>query len=275
MASSQFRFSLKKLLVTLWWCTVWATTVVDVADAFLTDSGSVSVQKAQAKTKTKTIEDRKKKYDQLRHEWREKSISYYSKVSREERRRKAGQINSDVFVSEEYQQNFEVLAKKHYFALRKIKEGRYHHAEIIYERLIREIMEEDKDGHSCDHAKLAVTTLLLALHCQRVGKLGKARSVFLDFVQLVTKTDTTQETNGDGDGDHESSEDLTTGHDVTQYDQCICSAKVLCAFALFEMKHGNPVKSLEIARMAVAFDESMAPLLEWKQFRDVRMGMKA
>jgi hypothetical protein len=178
-----------------------------------------------------------------RQEWINRSIAYYSKVMREERRRNIGQIQKSELDSAAYQEEFHQLAKKHYFALRKIKDGKNRHAELIYRRIIDEIMNEE-EGH-CDHAKLAVTTLLLALHCQRMGDLKKTRSVFLSFVRVVLV---------ENDNDEK---------------ECACSAKVLGAYALFEMKQGNALKSLEIARKAVQFDRSLEPVLQWKQFRDV------
>ena len=51
--------------------------------------------------------------------------------------------------------------------------------------------------------------------------------------------------------------------------KCKCSAKVLQAFALFEMKCGHAQKSLFLVVKAVAMDETLAPVLKWKQFRDV------
>lgn len=183
--------------------------------------------------------------DQLRQQWIDKSVDYYSKVMREERRKSMGQISNEVFDSFQYQEGYKVLAKKHYFALRKIKDGKHKHAETIYRRIIDEIMNEEEDGH-CDHAKLAVTTLLLALHCQRMGDLKKARAVFINFFRVAV-------VNGE--------EDLS---------ECACSAKVLGAYALFEMKQGNMKKSLEIAQKAVEFDEALLPVLNWKQFREVR-----
>jgi tetratricopeptide (TPR) repeat protein len=183
--------------------------------------------------------------DQLRQQWIEKSVDYYSKVMREERRKNMGQISDEMLESVQYQEGFLQLAKKHYFALRKIKDGQHRHAEVIYRRIIDEIMNEEEDGH-CDHAKLAVTTLLLALHCQRMGDVKKARSVFIHFFRVVV-------VNGE--------EDLS---------ECACSAKVLGAYALFEMKQGNINKSLEIAQKAVEFDQSLGPILNWKQFQDAR-----
>jgi tetratricopeptide (TPR) repeat protein len=177
--------------------------------------------------------------EELRKDWVDRSVSYYSKVMREERRRNLGQINR----SDDNPEEFALLAKKHYFALRKIKDGEYHHAEVIYRRIIREIMNEEEDGH-CDHATLAVTTLLLALHCQRMGDLKKTRSVFLNFFRVAI---------------------VENGEDI---EECACSAKVLGAYALFEMKQGNRIKSLEIAQKAVELDEALEPVLQWKQFRD-------
>ena len=185
------------------------------------------------------------KLDQLRKEWIDRSVNYYSKVMREERRRNMGQIREEEFASEEYQEEFLSLAKQHYFALTKIRDGQHRKAEIIYRRIIDQIMSEEEDGQ-CDHAKLAVTTLLLALHCQRMGDLKKSRSVFLNFFRVVVV-----------DSDDEDLE-------------CACSAKVLGAYALFEMKQGNVNKSLEIARKAVQFDQAMEPVLSWKQFREAQ-----
>ena len=131
---------------------------------------------------------------QQRQAWINRSISYYSKVMREERRRELGQINDDTYDPD----HFQAMAKKHYFALRKIKDGKPHHAERIYRRIIDELLEEE-DQEECDHAKLAVTTLLLALLLQREGHAAtQTRSVFLHFFRNV----------------HDSEE------------QCACSAKV-------------------------------------------------
>lgn len=179
---------------------------------------------------------------------------------REERRRSIGQINNDIFDSEQYQQDFERSAQKHYFALRKIKDGQYVHAEIIYKKIIQDIMKEDEDEDGqCDHAKLAVTTLLLALHCQRMGDLKKTRSVFLNFFREVVMSEQRNNVNNHHDD-----------HDDGKHHECACSAKVLGAFALFEMKQGNTIKALEILQKAVEFDPALGPILQWKQFRDVQ-----
>jgi hypothetical protein len=179
--------------------------------------------------------------EELRKDWEGKSVDYYSKVMREERRRTKGLLSEQ----ENNPEGFARLAKQHYFAYRKIKDGQHRHAEVIYQRIIREIKNEDEDGH-CDHAKLAVTTLLLALHCQRMGDLKKTRSVFLNFFRTVIVQ------NGDA------------------IEECACCAKVLGAYALFEMKQGNRFKSLRIAQRAAQLDEALLPVLQWKQFREVQ-----
>jgi hypothetical protein len=180
-----------------------------------------------------------------RQEWINNSIQYYSKVMREERRRSNGQFKEFTNPKE-----YKVLAKKHYFALRKIKDGKPEHAECIYRRIINELVTElrneqmDSEHSHCDHSKLAVTTLLLALHLQRNdASPKKTRSVFLNFFRIVTS-------------------------DEHADDECACSAKVLQAFALFEMKQGNALKSLELAKTAIKLDPSLKSVLQWKQFRD-------
>jgi hypothetical protein len=180
--------------------------------------------------------------DEQRKEWIDRSLSYYNKVMREERRRNLGQAKHHE--TADYQEDFMVLAKKHYFALRKIKDGKPEHAEKLYRRIIDELSSPsvDNDQH-CDHAKLAVTTLLLALLLQRLGDVKQTRSVFLNFFRIAVLD------NKDGE-------------------ECACSAKVLQAYALFEMKQGHAMKSLDIVRKAVQLDGSLAPILKWKQFRD-------
>jgi hypothetical protein len=172
--------------------------------------------------------------------WLDQSISYYSKVMREERRRNLGQVKD--LLDPGYQEEFETLAKKHYFALRKIKDGKPRHAELIYRRIIDELLQEE-DGH-CDHAKLAVTTLLLALLLQRTGDRKATRSVFLSFFRVAVL-------------------------EREEGTECACSAKVLQAYALFEMKQGNARKSFELVTKAIQMDRSLEPVLQWKQFRDV------
>lgn len=177
---------------------------------------------------------RRKILEREKNEWISRSVDYYSKVMREERRTPE---NMD---QPEYQEQYAILAKKHYFALKKIKTGKLHHAESIYRRIIDELLQEE-DGE-CDHAKLAVTTLLLALLMQRMGDRKATRAVFLNFFRIAVLNN--EET------------------------ECACSAKVLCAYALFEMKQGNAQKSLELVHSAIKFDNTLAPVLQWKQFRE-------
>jgi tetratricopeptide (TPR) repeat protein len=196
--------------------------------------------------------------DERRKDWIDQSVKYYSTVMRLERRRQIGQAKDWEETSEESRNTYLLLAKKHYFALRKIKDGKHQHAETIYRRIIDELVQEISDSaennntnsngvdadHACDHAPLAVTTLLLALLMQRMGDAKKTRSVFLNFFRIAV---------------------LDAGPD----EECACSAKVLQAYALFEMKQGNALKSLELVHKAVQLDPSLQPVLQWKQFRDV------
>lgn len=187
-----------------------------------------------------TAEKRLKLLVEIRKEaWVNSSVEYYSKVMREERRKGLGQVSQNQ--NPVQQEEFILMAKRHYFALRKIKDGKPFHAEQIYRKIIDELSHEE-DG-TCDHAKLAVTTLLLALLLQRLGDFEETRSVFLHFFRISI---------------------------LNQEDgkECACSAKVLQAYALFEMKRGNPLKSLELVKRAIQFDKSLAPVLQWKQFRD-------
>ena len=184
---------------------------------------------------------------QRRKEWIQKSVDYYSKVMREERRKNMGYQQQRSTFNDDDGDNTEYLelANKHYFALRKIKNGQHKHAEIIYRRIIDELMK-DEEEEECDHAKLAITTLLLALHLQRMNDYKKTRSVFLNFFRVAV---------------------LHSDPNM----QCACSAKVLGAYALFEMKQGNTNKSYDIAMRATQFDTDLLPILQWKQFRNVAL----
>jgi hypothetical protein len=200
---------------------------------------STKLQAVPADSK-KSVTSSRKPRDKERVEWINRSVEYYAKVMREERRRALGQSNE----GNESKEEFVTLAKKHYFARYKIKSGRPQHAEHIYRRIIDELSQED-EGH-CDHAKLAVTTLLLALLLQRQGDMKGTRSVFLNFFRFVVM-------------------------DMDSTAECACSAKVLQAFALFEMKRGNTQKSLKLALRAIDLDQSLHSILNWKQFRDAKL----
>lgn len=175
-----------------------------------------------------------------KEEWVHNSVEYYSKVMRDERRK--GLRHEPEIMNPIQHEEFMHMAIKHYFALRKIKDGKPFHAERIYRNIIDELSNEEEG--TCDHTKLAVTTLLLALLLQRLGDFKGTRSVFLNFFRIAIM-------------DHEDNNK-----------ECVCSAKVLQAYALFEMKRGNSLKSLEIVNKAVKLDDTLAPILKWKQFRD-------
>ena len=220
----------------------------------------------------------------IRRDWVDKSIRYYSTIMREEQRKQLGQIPTMVD-TDAAQMEFEQMAYKHYFALRKVKDGKPHHAERIYRRIINELQQEVEiaatTGHgtteehhhhvhhhhhqSCDNAKLAITTLLLALHMQRSNQndAKATRSVFLHFFRTVVMA-------AQGSSTVTTTNATTTTTDHHPPHQCVCSAKVLQAFALFEMKQGNELKSLEIILLAIRYDPSLDTILNWKQFRDVQ-----
>lgn len=141
---------------------------------------------------------------------------------------------------------FVELATKHYHARFLIKKGKWSSAEKLYRRIIAELQSEEQ----CDNTKLAVSTLLLALHMQRTGDIKATRAVFLNFFRRITLEEEDEE------------------------EECTCSAKVLQAYALFEMKNGHSAKSLEIIRRAVRMDEGLSPVLAWKQFRDAAEGKR-
>lgn len=187
---------------------------------------------------------------QRRQAWVKRSVEYYSLVMRKEPEKTTQMMDSaasgEMDYDALYDKNFVELATKHYYARYLIKNGKLTLAEKIYRRIINELEAEESD-EDCDNAKLAVTTLLLALHMQRYDDVKATRSVFVNFFRRVA---------------------FTEGEEV----QCSCSAKVLQAYALFEFKNGHSAKSLEIIQKAVRMDESLQPVLNWKQFRDAAAG---
>jgi hypothetical protein len=232
----------------------------------------------------------------IRRTWMDQSIQYYSKViqmrlPQEEEHRSSSRMTTTTILSPPphesdttssvYTPEFVGLAKQHYFALRKIKDGKPHHAEQIYRRILKELVRDNDDDDStvqCDHAQLAVTTLLLALHLQRTGDSKATRSVFLHFFRTIVMTTTTTTTTDSSsqyrdnyiDADPHTNRTTTTIGGTTTPPHCACSAKVLQAFALFEMKQGNTMKSFELVCLAIQFDPTLQPILNWKQFRDVQ-----
>lgn len=227
--------------------------------------GTLSVVLAPSETLAFSTANRRSGLSQRRSEWISRSVEYYSTVMRKNRGGPSQQTTqmdstsaseapgtSNRVVADEYDRDFIRLATNHYYARSLIKEGKWTFAEKIYRRMIAELSDEDRRGGDCDQcAQLAVSTLLLALHLQRMGDVKAARVTFLRFFRRVAAT--------------EGEEELR---------RCACSAKVLQAYALFEMKNGHAAKSLGIIRRAVRMDEELRPVLEWKQFRDAAAGRK-
>jgi len=205
---------------------------------------------------------------QHKHEWIERSVEYYSNVMRKNSgtSTRSSPLQQNTLIDSTtasisevplladhntHDKDFVRLATNHYYARFLIKKGKYQFAEKIYRRIINELTaESDDDDHECDHTKLAVSTLLLALHMQRTGDIKATRAVFINFFRRVTQV---KEEDG-------------------EVHKCSCSAKVLQAYALFEMKNGLSAKSLEIIQRAVKMDADLSPVLEWKQFRDAAAG---
>ena len=173
-------------------------------------------------------------------DWFNESLKYYNTIRRLEH-------CANGFSKEEEEELFR-QAGLHYFALMKIRNKENMQAERAYRGFIKSILNDRQRHGECDHESLAVTTLLLALHIQRKGPspetTREARAVFTEFFRIVGQDEITR---------------------------CSCSAKVLQAFALFEMKNGSPKKSYKLVLKAVAMDESLAPVLRWKKFKEVAM----
>ena len=195
----------------------------------------------KTKTSSQILQARKR-------QWIDQSLSYYTTVTREEERRSRGQISkpSEIHLTK-HKSNF-AMAKKLYFARHKIKSGYPHHAERIYRGIIEELFAEED---LCDNSELAISTLLLTLLLQRLGKIKETRMAFLRFFRMLKA---------------EQMQLLKEGDE--EIHECTCSAKVLQAFALFEMKQGHTKKAYQLIQAAVELDGQLAPVLKWKQFRD-------
>ena len=190
---------------------------------------------------SKPLTSASKKALQLRKkEWFDKSVKYYSTLMREETRKAKGQLKHSDQDLDTHKRNFS-MAKRIYFAKSKIYNGQLNHAETIYRKLIDEIMRDEE----CDHAQLATSFLLLALLLQRTNRVEETRALFVQFFKIIFR-------------------------DEKEGMECTCCAKVLQAFALFEMKQGNKKKSYRLAMMAIKMDKDLEPLLTWKQFRDAK-----
>ena len=84
-------------------------------------SASPSPSQFPSNNHKQVLPTRQSLHETRKTEWIDRSVDYYSKVMREERRRHIGQ--APVPAPPEYQEQFVHLAKKHYFALCKIKTG--------------------------------------------------------------------------------------------------------------------------------------------------------
>lgn len=188
----------------------------------------------------------RRRLQQKKSAWIDRSINYYCTIMREEERIEKGEILKPSLRDLKHHQYNLILAKKLYFARNKIKSGKLKSAELIYRNTINELMNE---GEACRHADLAVSTLLLALLLQREGKLSETRDVFLRFFRIVNSAQLEAEENG-------------------RSHECTCSAKVIQAFALFEMKQGYPKKALRLIQSAIKMDKKLVATLKWKQFRE-------
>ena len=135
-------------------------------------------------------------------------------------------------------------AKRLYHAIQQIRSGNLNRAESIYRKTISDLKQMASDEDDCRAAELATTTLLLALVLQRMGNVQETRLVYHRFFRKAMEKDPSAE--------------------------CACTAKVLGAYAKFEMKYGSEVRSYEVARRATQFDEDQSKLLRWKQFRDAK-----
>jgi hypothetical protein len=160
--------------------------------------------------------------------WINKSLNYYNRITRGA---------EHVQTSPLYLRS----AMDNYFARDKIKMGKAHHAETIYRRLVDEMSHSLKEEDECGLTSLAVPTLLLGLLLQREKRYEDARTVFEGFLHLLLASESSH--------------------------KCCCSARVLQAYALFEMKQENPARAVELILRAVRMDKTLRPVLRWQQFQ--------
>ena len=165
-----------------------------------------------------------------REVWIQNSLSYYNTISRGS--------------TEVVQSNPKFLrnAMENYFALEKVKNGQTHHAETIYRRLVDELTPHEQKEEGC-LSSLAIPSLLLGLLLQREERYDDARTVFEAFSRHLVES---------GEIDR----------------NCSCSARVLQAHALFEMKQSNPQKAVQLILQAARMDKKVRPVLRWHQFQE-------
>jgi tetratricopeptide (TPR) repeat protein len=195
------------------------------------------------------------------NEWIENSLSYYKRITR------GSAAARDVFDKDP---RYLATAMQSYFARQKIKEGKVHHAETIYRRLMEEMSsssssstrQQQQHHHyaaekedECCISSCAIPTLLLGLLLQREGRYEETRMVFESFLFLLQR-----------ERQHYNSSKKAKCHHPVRC--CCCCARVLQAFALFEMKQGNPPKAVKLMQQAIRIDRTLRPVLRWKQFQD-------
>ena len=110
--------------------------------------------------------------------------------------------------------------------------------------------------------------LLLTLLLQRKpNHVKETRAVFVEFFRIVTQDSNQDPASRHHHHHHHHRRRDRDGSSSSSFKECTCSAKVLQAFALFEMKQGRVKKAYSLAKMAVEMDPELEPLLRWKQFR--------
>lgn len=209
-----------------------------------------STSKKKEETSQKSSKTSKRVLQERKRKWVEDSTHYYTTVMRHDNRKARGQIRLPKFKEKAmalkyHRKNF-AIAQNLYFARNQIKVGNLSYAESIYRKLVEELIEEDEaDGSEpCKNAQLAISTLLLCLLLQRKHQITETRAAFSRFFRIISKK--------------------------TEVEECACSAKVLQAYALFEMKQGYVKKSYELIQLAVQMDSELKPVLSWRQFRDAK-----
>jgi len=197
-----------------------------------------------------------------KNEWMNNSLRYYRQITRKgapgssvdatavSSSSSSSALQQQQQQEQQHQQSPTYLksAMENYFAREKIKDNKPQHAESIYRKLLKDfspkVIEEE-----CEFCHLAVPSLLLALLLQREGRIDDARVVFDGFNQVLEQS-------------------ILQSSSSRKVISCSCSARVLQANALFEMKQSNPIKAAELIIRAVRMDRTLRPVLRWKQFRE-------
>jgi hypothetical protein len=201
-----------------------------------------------------------------REEWIQNSLAYYKTITR-------GSTYQGLFhePKKEYHEDPTYLrhAMENYFARQKIKDGKADQAESIYRKLLDEYTPLIGDPEACQLSSVAVPTLLLGLLLQRERRWDDARTVFESFLFVLESTER-QLHHGSNNGQNDDGHD---GFHRKSPHRCCCSARVLQAFALFEMKQNNPQRAVQLMHKAIRIDRTLRPVLRWKLFQDAMGSM--